>query len=103
MLIKDALNIETRQKLIKLFTPLYSTKSVNERTKVKGEYYADSIVYLRTLSKRELTKWIRNTKNDKDVKLAYSINNNYIYRKLNTKTKQKVELINYAYNLRHYK
>jgi len=67
----------------------------------KSEHYAQEILKIRTLSKRNLVKYISKLKSKKSVKLGYKIahsSSSKIYRSLDSKIQQDIELINYARN-----
>ncbi len=72
-----------------------------QRALVKGEYFADEIIRIRYMSKSKLVEYIAETKAKPSTKLALKIahsNSTKVYRMLDNKVKQDMELINYARN-----
>jgi len=105
MLIKDALNITTKSKLIQFANDLKhqalwknATHSDLLRKQTKGTIYADEVIKIRLMSKRQLSKYLRNINKDKAVITARKIKDPYLYRQFDTNVLNKIELYSYAFN-----
>tara|TARA_R100000781_G_scaffold111591_1_gene78133 strand:+ start:11971 stop:12282 length:312 start_codon:yes stop_codon:yes gene_type:complete len=92
---------DTLEKMLNVsYRNIYSN-SDKIRASLKGDYYAQKIIEIRSMSKFKLTKFISDTKSKKGVKLGYRIarvSSSKIYRKLDSEIQQDIELINYARN-----
>tara|TARA_R100000742_G_C4252076_1_gene70307 strand:- start:559 stop:873 length:315 start_codon:yes stop_codon:yes gene_type:complete len=98
MLIKDALNLESRNKLIKLAMWNQATSTDIQRKQVKGEIYAEEIMKIRMMSKRQLSSYLRDINKNKAVQEARKIKSPYLYRQFDKSILTKIELYSYAYN-----
>ena len=105
MLIKDALNINTKAKLIQFRDDLNhqalwknASQSDFNRKQIKGTFYADEVIKIRMMSKRQLSKYIRKIDRDKAVIIARKIKDTYLYRQFDIRVRTKIELYSYAFN-----
>jgi len=98
MQIKDHLNLSARNKLLELSIWNHATNIDIQRKLVKGKTYAEEIIKIRLMTKREISNYLRKTNNDKAVKLARSIKDPSLYYQLDVRIRAKIELYSYAYN-----
>jgi len=97
MILENQIPFKTKQLLLEL----RRSNVDKQRALVKGSYYADEIIRIRHMSKSKLVEYIAETKAKPGVKLALKIahsNSTKVYRMLDNKVKQDMELINYARN-----
>jgi len=97
MKLENQIPFETKQILLQL----RRTSVDKQRALVTSSYYADEIIRIRAMSKRKLVEYIALTKEKPGTKLALKIahsNSAKVYRMLDNKVKQDMELINYARN-----
>ena len=97
--------MEIKQEVLeKMYKRSYNNMSSNTdklRALIKGDSYAQKIIDIRNMSKFKLVKFISKLKNKKSVQLGYRIarsSSSEMYRKLDLKIQQDIELINYARN-----
>ncbi len=102
MKLENIIHPNTKRELLELSFKLRRNSTDKQRALVKGSYYADNIMKIRSMSKRELVSYIGATKakkaNKLALKIAHSKNSTKVYRMLDDKVKQDMELINYARN-----
>lgn len=98
MLIKDALNLETRNKLIEFGMWCNATEIDLQRKLIKGKAFAGEIIKIRMMTKRELSGYLRDINSNKAVKVARTIKDPYMYRQFDIKVRTQIELYSYAYN-----
>jgi hypothetical protein len=92
---------DTLNKMYKISYANISSNTDKLRALIKGDYYAQEIIKIRNMSKYKLVDFINNLKSKKSVKLGYKIarsSSSRIYRELDIKIQQDIELINYARN-----
>ena len=101
MRIDTLINAETKEELYNLSFSLKRSNLDRQRALVKGDYYATEITKIRHLSKKELVKFIEQKRNKPSVKLGIKIahsSSTRMYRMLDSKVHQDIELMNYARN-----
>jgi|TARA_R100001463_G_scaffold84902_2_gene139658 hypothetical protein len=98
MLINDLLNLETRQKLIQFSIWSNATKVDRQRKIVKGNSFAEEVIQIRLMTKRQLSKYLREIDNNKAVKVARKIKDRTIYNQFDKGIRNKIELYSYAFN-----
>ena len=98
MLIKDALNLETRNRLIEFGMWCNATEIDFQRKLIKGKTYAGEIIKIRMMTKRELSGYLRDINSNKAVKIARKIKDPSLYRQFDIKVRTKLELYSYAFN-----
>lgn len=97
--------MEIKQEVLKkMYSVSYkniSSQTDKLRALIKGDEYANNIIKVRNMSKFKLVKFIAKLKNKESVKLGYNIahsSSSKMYRMLDVKIQQDIELINYARN-----
>lgn len=101
MILENVLDKNTKEELLRLSFRLKASRSDKQRSEVKGEYYASEIAKIRHLSKSELVQFIEQKRSDKGVKLGLKIahsGSTKMYRMLDERIQQNIELMNYARN-----
>jgi len=101
MNIEHHLDNDTKQELLRLSFRLKASQSDIERSQITGEYFASEVASIRHLTKRELVKFIAHKRQDKGVKLGLKIahsGSTKMYRMLDKRVRQNIELMNYARN-----
>tara|TARA_R110000744_G_scaffold21031_4_gene54811 strand:+ start:418 stop:729 length:312 start_codon:yes stop_codon:yes gene_type:complete len=98
MLIKDALNLETRNKLMEFSVWSNATNTDLQRKLVKGESYAGEVIKIRMMTKMDLSTYLRKVNSNKAVKVARTIKDPSMYRRFDSEVRSKIELYSYAYN-----
>jgi len=101
MRLDTLITTETKNSLLNLSLSLKRSNIDRQRALVKGDYYADEITKIRHLSKKQLVKFIEQKRNKPSVKLGIKIahsSSTKMYRMLDRKVHQDIELINYARN-----
>jgi hypothetical protein len=101
MKIDQLINAEIKQKLIALSFQLKLSNTDKQRALLKGKDYAYEITKIRYMTKRELIKYINKKESEPGVQLGYQVAKNssaHMYRLLDYKVRQDIELINYARN-----
>ena len=105
MLIQDALNIDTKNKLIQFMDDLKhqalwekATPSDFTRKQTKGSFYANEVIKIRMMSVKELIEYRNSIRKNKAVQEAKKIRSPYLYRQFDLKVRQIIELCNYAEN-----
>jgi hypothetical protein len=96
MLINDLLNLETRQKLIQFSIWSNATKVDRQRKIVNS--FAEEVIQIRLMTKRQLSKYLREIDNNKAVKVARKIKDRTIYNQIDKGIRNKIELYSYAFN-----
>lgn len=101
MRLETLLTTETKNDLLQFSLSLKRSNIDKQRALIKGDYYANEVTKIRALSKYELVKYIEQLRNDKGVKLGTKIahsSSTKMYRMLDSKIREKMELMNYARN-----
>ena len=106
MLLKDALNITTKARLIEFKNNLIcqtlwdkATPIAITRKLTKSNFYAEEVIKIRLMTKRELSQYLRKIDKDKAVIIARKIKDPYLYRTMiDQKVLNKIELYSYAFN-----
>jgi len=101
MIIENHLNTKTKSELLKLSFRLKASDSDKQRSQICGEYYAMEVAKIRHYTKRELVEYIADKKQERGVKLGLKVAktaSTKIYRMLDSKVREDIELMNYARN-----
>jgi len=98
MQIKDILNLDARKKLIELSIWNHATDIDLQRKLVKGKFYAEEIIKIRLMTKRDISNYLRDIDDLKGVKEARKVKDPYFYRQFDIKVRTQIELYSYAYN-----
>jgi len=97
--------MEIKQEVLKQMYSI-SYKNISSQTDklralIKGDEYANNIIKVRNMSKFKLVKFIAKLEDKESVQLGYNIahsSSSKMYRMLDVKIQQDIELINYARN-----
>jgi hypothetical protein len=69
-----------------------------QRKIVKGNSFAEEVIQIRLMTKRQLSKYLREIDNNKAVKVARKIKDRTIYNQIDKGIRNKIELYSYAFN-----
>lgn len=101
MRLDTLITTETKNSLLDFSLSLKRSNIDRQRALVKGKNYANEIIKIRHLSKKELVNFIEQKRNKPSVKLGIKIahsSSTKMYRMLDSKIHQDIELMNYARN-----
>ena len=105
MRLENLISHQTKQRLFEVSAVNSMTRNDLQRVEVKGKYYAENIVMIRHMTKFKLLQFISDKRKEPGIKLAYNViktckitHSSMMYRLLDDKVKQDIELINYARN-----